>query len=645
MKLVSGKGQNVASRSNGARKSAAVQNQSVAQKPSAAKKPNTTQGAAAVQKTPQRKKKKRTGLKVAVILLLVLALAAVGAVAALGFYVDNLETVFPNVWADGIELSGLTLSEANRTLINAGYENNADNISATVNFSDGTSFTIFGNEIGLSLNAEEAALAAFYIGRNGSFIDNIRTYIHSRSNITDLRNVSVGSMDVDFIRNVVSEYTLKFNNTLLDGAVTITDTSITLELGTGVDAADEQYVFDLTINTIYAAMDEQAHLSVYVVTGESEKVEVDLEMLFSRIHVDPVDSTLDRTDFTVTASSQGITFDIAAAQAALDRAQTGDQVVIPLVVLQPEVVEEEIYALLFRDVLGERTTSAATSAAGRLNNIRVSAEFINGTVFLPGEVFSFNGVVGPRTEARGFQMGGAFIGGRLENAIGGGICQTSSTLYNAVLYAGLEVVHRRPHTFIVTYLPFGLDAMVAWGQNDFKFRNSTDYPIRIEAGMEGTSVYMRIIGTETRDYTIRLRSVTINTRAIQTIEIVDEELTPGTTRQAQGGSVGVTADVYIARIDADGNVIDERLLGREVYGMMHRIVYVNPIPEDEYPEDPYQPPGEEPPGQPPGTGDPPGYPPYVPDPPYPPYVPEPPDDPPYIPQPPPGETGYPSDDD
>jgi vancomycin resistance protein YoaR len=637
MKLISGKGNSAASKSSSVKKSNGTQNSNTAVKPKT--KPKATAVPKQDVSAPPRKRKKRTGLKVAIIIVLVLVLSAVGAVAAFGFYVDNLGTVFPNVWADGVNLSGLTLAEANRTLIDSGFESNADNASATVNFSNGTSFTIFGNEVGLSLNAEEAALAAFYIGRNGSFFDNIRTYIHSRVNITDLRNVSVANMDVEHVREVVSRYTLQFNNALLDGSVNIGEDSIKLVIGTGLEAADEEYVFDLTVHTIYAAMDEQAHLTVEVVTGVNDEVEVDLEMLYARISVEPVSSYLDRETFTATESSQGLTFDMAAAQAALDRAQIGEEIVIPLIVLEPEVTEEEVISVLFRDVLGTRTTSAAGSASGRLNNIRISSESINGTVLLPGEVFSFNEVVGPRTGARGFQYGGAFVDGELVPAIGGGICQTSSTLYNAILYAGLEIVQRRPHTYIVTYLPFGLDATIVWGSIDLRFRNTTDYPIRIETAFEGTDLTMSIIGTETRDYTIRLRSVTLSSVAIQTIERVDEGLELGATRTSQPGSIGVTAEVFRARIDADGNVIDEELLGRDVYRMMNRIVLVNPHPEEDYDDDPYgqDPPDDqpEPPDQPdpPDPPDPPDEPPDEPEPPEPPE-----DDPADDPQPPPDDS-------
>ena len=533
-----------------------------------------------------RKRNGRKGVKIAVFVPLAIIIALSITVGALGFYVERLDTVFPNVWADGVNLSGLTPTEARRTLVEAGYESNAENVSATVIFNSSFSFTIYGSEAGLSFDAEDAVSAAFYFGRNGTFFQNKLTFLRSLFNNTELRNLSVSFLDEDFVREVVTYNTRRFNSSLVDGAFDITDESITIIKGAGIEAADEDEVFYLVIETLNSAMSEQAHLSVTFVTSSTGEADVDLHMLHSTIGIEPVSSYLCRETFTPTESRAGVTFDLRAAQVMLNNARVGEEVVIPLIRLEPETVEEDIQALLFRDVLGTRTTSFATSAPGRMTNIRVSSEFINGTVLYPGEEFCFDRVVGPRSVERGFRDGGAFIGGELINVTGGGICQTSSTLYNAVLYAGLEVVARRPHSFIVGYLPFGLDAAVSWGTLFFRFRNDTEYPIKIEAITEGTNVTMSIIGTETRDYTIRLRSVTLGTVAVRTIERFDEELAPGTSRVGQPGSIGVTAEVFIARIDSDGNVIDEVLLHRNSYQMMYRIVYLPPPEEDEYESEP-----------------------------------------------------------
>ena len=558
------------------------------------------QKAPKAQKPPKPERRKSSAaLKAALIVPAVIILCMAAGVVALAFYVDNLDTVFPNVWADGVKLSGMTLSEASDTLNGAGYNNSGPQVdaSATIVLSSDIRFTIYSYDVhiaGVPINAEDAAVAAFEIGRNGSRFENTRTFLSSLFNDTEIRSgggVGADSIDEDYILYTVSRYTQKFNNTLFDGIFELGENSITIAKGAGVEPIDELEVFDMTLHTITQAIEWNEHLIAEFEPTSSEEIEVDFEMLFNRIHVDPIEAHFAPGTFDAVEGTPGITFDLELAQQMFNSARSGEEIVIPLIILYPEITAEYLESMLFRDILGTRTTSAAGSASGRLHNIRHSTELIDGTILMPGEIFSFNEVVGQRTTERGFQLGGAFIGGRLEQAIGGGICQTSSTLYNAVLYAGLEVVTRRPHSFIVTYLPFGLDAMIYWPGSDLRFRNSTDYPIRVEGFMEGVNVGFRILGTETRDYTIRLRSVTVGSVAIRTQYIEDEDMAPGTTRVQQGGATGITADVFIARIDADGNVIDEQLLNRNSYAMMYRIVYRGPELEEE--DEPEQPPDQD----------------------------------------------------
>mgnify|MGYP002965780472 CR=1 FL=1 len=141
----------------------------------------------------------------------------------------------------------------------------------------------------------------------------------------------------------------------------------------------------------------------------------------------------------------------------------------------PAVTAEELEQVLFRDVLGEAKTHVSGSA-GRIGNVKLSAQIINGLVLNSGETFSYNGSVGKRTADRGFKPAPAYVKGETVDEIGGGICQTSSTIYYAVLHTNLKIVERRAHRFNTGYVPEGMDATVYYGQTDFRFENSTDYP-------------------------------------------------------------------------------------------------------------------------------------------------------------------------
>ncbi|MBM7837392.1 vancomycin resistance protein YoaR [Alkalihalobacillus xiaoxiensis] len=135
------------------------------------------------------------------------------------------------------------------------------------------------------------------------------------------------------------------------------------------------------------------------------------------------------------------------------------------------------------NLLGQASTAFNQDVGGRVENIRLSTESVDYVVLGSGDVFTFNGLTGRRTLENGYKEATVIIDGDFVDGVGGGICQTSTTLYNAVLDAGLTVVERHPHSLPVTYVEEGLDAMVSWGTADFRFRNDYDHPVIIRGGV------------------------------------------------------------------------------------------------------------------------------------------------------------------
>ena len=526
--------------------------------------------------------KRRTAAKTAFVIILILVIAFATLTISLGIYVQSLDVVWPNVWADGVKLSGMTLEEARLMLVSEGYESNAEGVAATVTFPDGSAFTITGDEAGFSFNAEDAAVAAYEYGRGVSFFADEIAFIRAYLTRTELRDLSLAMFsNKEYVREVAAEYTKAYNNALVDAAndIDITDERITVIKGVQVFRADEDSVFDLAVDTMLRAMEERAHLTANYTTEEAVIGEIDLMMLFDRIFIEPVSAQYDAETFSATESSSGVTFDMEAAQAMLDRAGTGTQVVIPLLVVEPEVTKEDIESMLFRDVLAE-TTTYANGTSNRVMNITLAAAEIDGTQLNPGDVFSFNGIVGERTAARGFREANAYVSGLTVLEIGGGICQVSSTIYNSVLHADLEVVERRPHGYAVSYLPLGNDATVAWGYIDFKFRNNTDYPLRIESTMDGRDLTVKLIGTKLDDSYIKIETVRISTTPYQTVEREDETIDPGTTSIFTDGYTGFTVDTYKHFFDGEDNLVMELYVGRSTYNVRDKVILI-PIPQED----------------------------------------------------------------
>ena len=532
----------------------------------------------------KKTRKRGTAAKTVSIIIIILVIGIVALTLSLGYYVKNLDKVYPNVWADGIKLSDMTFEEAKQALVGMGYERNAADVSATIVFPDDSSFSISGEEAGFSLNAEEAALAAYEFGRDGSFFDQEVAFIKAYLTKTELRDVSVAKFNEDFVREVVQVHTKLYNDTLINDAVEINRNNITIVKGITFAPAIEQDVFDLTVETLIQAMADKANLSAVYDPKQTNVKEIDLNDLYDTIYVEPISAQYDPETYSATESSSGVSFDMLAALAMLERAGMGDRIVIPLRTIEPEVVTDDIESLLFRDILAESTTYIGGNS-NRINNVRLSASLIDGTILNPGDIFSFNETVGPRTAARGFLEAGAYVGDLVVTEIGGGICQTSSTMYVTVLKTDLEVIERRPHGMTVGYLPLGSDATVNWGSIDFKFRNNTEYPLRIEITTDDArNITVQLIGTKLDENYIKIEYNLISRTDIQLIEREDESIPQGQTKVYTEGSTGYVVDTYKYLYDKDDNLISTTLIGRSTYYVQNRVILIPP-PSEEDPDE------------------------------------------------------------
>ena len=191
---------------------------------------------------------------------------------------------------------------------------------------------------------------------------------------------------------------------------------------------------------------------------------------------------------------------------------------------------------------------------------------------LPGETFSYNKALGPRTTAAGYRNGKVYEGGEVVDGIGGGICQISSTLYNAILTANLETVERRNHQFVTSYLPAGRDATVVYGMTDFKFKNTRKYPVRIVASAKNGIATVSIYGIkEENEYTFTFNTKTIASIPFSTKYEESTSLPVGSEKVRQKGANGLKTETYITKL-LNGKVISTTLLSRDTYDAMARIV-------------------------------------------------------------------------
>ena len=245
---------------------------------------------------------------------------------------------------------------------------------------------------------------------------------------------------------------------------------------------------------------------VYPINVEFDRatVEAIVNEQGDRYNVEAKNATLSKSDgdFVVTPGTKGEKID---ANASISRIMsnldnfTGSDLTIDMVVVEdiPKATAEDLEKV--HDVIGRYKTSFKTSNADRSGNVRNGTRLVNGTVLLPGDSFSMYQTVSPFTEENGYYLAGSYLNGMVVESLGGGICQVSSTLYNAVLRAERQVDERHNHSMIVSYVDLSSDAAISGTSKDFKFTNNTEYPIYIEGiTTEDKQVVFTIYGVETR---------------------------------------------------------------------------------------------------------------------------------------------------
>ena len=246
----------------------------------------------------------------------------------------------------------------------------------------------------------------------------------------------------------------------------------------------------------------------------------------------------------------------------------------------PQRIEAEMTKaeLMNRFGLISAYTTNTTDNRNRNTNIQLSAAAINGITVKPGEIFSFNATTGERTAEKGYKEAAAISGGQSKDEIGGGVCQTSSTLFNAVARADLEIIERNPHAWPSNYVEKGFDATVNWPGLDFKFKNNTGWPIFIIAGYANRKVTVSIYGMSLgADTSIDLESVT--TRVLPQPEgtnyVINTSLAIGESKRTVTGRKGYIVETWKVWTQA-GREIKRELLFTTTYKAYQETIEYNP---------------------------------------------------------------------
>ena len=216
---------------------------------------------------------------------------------------------------------------------------------------------------------------------------------------------------------------------------------------------------------------------------------------------------------------------------------------VPIESVTPEITSDELSRI--DGIIGTYRTNFSPNVEGRNENIRLAAQYMNNYLLMPGEVFSYNKVTRLKTVSNGYKNATVIVNGEIEEGLGGGVCQVSSTLYNSVLYSGLEIVQRRPHSIPSSYVNYGRDAVVSDNAIDFKFKNNYDFPVYLKTYVGSSSVTVTIYGNtgSVPEIDIISNVVSVKPRAVKYID--DPNLEKGEEVVKTKGRDEIRSETYV----------------------------------------------------------------------------------------------------
>lgn len=317
---------------------------------------------------------------------------------------------------------------------------------------------------------------------------------------------------------------------------------------------------------------ESGKKEINLSTKNKEPNQINLDKIYSEIHTEPQNAYYTQNPFTLYPHVDGIDFAISMEEAKKILEENKEEYIIPLKITHPEITTDKIGSEGFPDLLAEFSTNYNPGAKDRTTNLRLASNKINNTVVLPGETFSYNKVVGKRTTEAGYKEAPSYAGGKVVNDIGGGICQITSTLYNAVVLANLDIVSRSNHQFVPSYVKAGKDATVVYGAIDFKFKNTRKYPIKIKSTVSGGVARVQIYGMkEETEYEVKIETKITGSIPMKTVYEDDPTLEKGKEKVEQKGHNGTYSEAYKV-VYLNGKVVSRTLLSKDKYNQMSTII-------------------------------------------------------------------------
>ncbi len=539
----------------------------------------------------------QSGKKRAVVIIILL-LIIIGAVAfGINRLSSNNNKIFKGVKVENLSLGleDMTKEEAQNTVssiqeIIRGKEYKLEYNGTTVSFR--------GEELDLKVS-DSIVEEAYNAGREGGIFGAIVSGVKSSLG----QDIATLNADITLNDEALKEKVLKvvedYGAAAEDSTYKISGDYIYITKG--CDGVDPNY--NKVKEDLLAVVGDLDNNNTIVVDATVKKgTDIDFDRLYKDTYVEKVNASFS-DDGKYTAEKIGVSFNKTIAVSEYQNLKPKGEMTVKLIKDVPEVTTANLDDVLFGDVLGTFRTTYNASNTNRSTNLMLASNSINGTILLPGQEFSYNKTLGERTAARGYKEAHIYQGGEVVDGLGGGICQISSTLYNAVLLANLEVTNRKSHMFWPEYVKPSFDATVVWGSIDFNFKNNRKTPIKIEASAKSGVALVTIYGKkQDDDPIIELYSKEIQKRPYNTKTVNDPTLEEGKQIVSQQPVIGYVSEGYKIFKDSNGKEIKRELISKDSYQPTDKIIKMGtkktgstattnpvetvPVPQELYVEEP-----------------------------------------------------------
>lgn len=521
--------------------------------------------------------KKRLKLISIITLILVVNLIIIFGIICV---INRLNTnVYKNVYLFDQDISNLTSDQVFKFI-----EEKSKGIKDTFNIdiyrNDKEIYNIKSDDIDFSIDIQKTTDKIMAFGREDNFfIDNYKIL---KALILKNEIIPEYVYSEEKLDSVIKNIDLTVDNRYSDDAYSIDEAKNLLTITRGKTGNTIDY--NIVKKDIIEILSKHEITTYNLLVISKKPSDIDLQKLYSEVKRSPQDAYIDNNAKPpkFVNEKNGYDIEIEKLRDLLNKDENkveGTSIEFPLTVISPKVKLSDLTYSLYNDKLAGYTTYFDSSQKARGRNLEIALDYLNGAIVMPGQVFSYYGRVGEINYAKGYKDAATFKGGTVVYEVGGGVCQTSSTLYNVALMANMEIVERHQHGLPVGYVPPSRDATIYGNILDFKFKNNRNYPVKIVTTYsQSGNINISIYGTkEEQEYDITLSSKVLYYIPFTTSYTYDSSINSGVTSIINKGVNGYASESYITK-KLNGVVVSSKLLTKDVYKAQQQTVKVGTKP-------------------------------------------------------------------